>query len=409
MRRALHSNPLSGRGRKRAPVGRSPHQRRGAAMMFTAILMTVLLGFAALAVDLGRLYYVRAELQRTADAAALAAALGLPGDGVVDGDYSPRIPYAYAGAYDVALRNKTFGDGSHLSPQDVEFGWIEEPDDLSSPFIAGTVSDFNAVRVTTHRGVGYTDGPVPLTFGRIFGKEYSSVGATAVAILDDHFAGIRPPAIGRSVLTPFSIHRDWYQQQLDSGDDLFSYEDGVVKQVSDGISELWIFPDKKADGTSSDGRTSNDGAGNFGILNVGVPSVGVPPVEDQILNGITAEAFVREWGEPEIRFVGDNGGHVTYTATGTPGMKGGVEDAVEARVGDVVGFFIHDNVVDTGSNTEFRIVDIRFGRVCEVVLSGNPDTRRIVIEPVSYAGSDIITDSWAESSGGTVASVRLAR
>jgi Flp pilus assembly protein TadG len=35
--------------------------------------MTVLLGFAAMTIDVGMMYSIRAELQRTADAAALAA------------------------------------------------------------------------------------------------------------------------------------------------------------------------------------------------------------------------------------------------------------------------------------------------------------------------------------------------
>lgn len=42
-----------------------------------AILLVVLLGCAAFAIDIGHLYVARAELQRAADSAALAGASGL--------------------------------------------------------------------------------------------------------------------------------------------------------------------------------------------------------------------------------------------------------------------------------------------------------------------------------------------
>src|SRR5947209_2464207 len=48
--------------------------RKGNIVALTAVLMVVLMGFLALAVDVGYLYTVRDELQRSADAAAIAAA-----------------------------------------------------------------------------------------------------------------------------------------------------------------------------------------------------------------------------------------------------------------------------------------------------------------------------------------------
>ena len=48
-------------------------KRRGAAALWTAASMAVMLGFAALAIDTGRLYVVRSELQVAADAAATGA------------------------------------------------------------------------------------------------------------------------------------------------------------------------------------------------------------------------------------------------------------------------------------------------------------------------------------------------
>jgi Flp pilus assembly protein TadG len=49
----------------------------GAAAIVIAIVLTVVCGFAGLAVDIGHIVMVKAELQRTADAGALAGATGL--------------------------------------------------------------------------------------------------------------------------------------------------------------------------------------------------------------------------------------------------------------------------------------------------------------------------------------------
>ena len=53
---------------------------KGATLVFVAIAMVMLLGFAALAVDLGYLYVVRGELQNAADSGALAGAQVLYND-----------------------------------------------------------------------------------------------------------------------------------------------------------------------------------------------------------------------------------------------------------------------------------------------------------------------------------------
>ncbi len=53
------------------------HRQGGAVMIMFGLLLVVLFGFMALAIDLGRTYVVRTELQNAADAAALAGAKDL--------------------------------------------------------------------------------------------------------------------------------------------------------------------------------------------------------------------------------------------------------------------------------------------------------------------------------------------
>ena len=52
----------------------TPRKMRGAVVILFGLMLVVLLGFAGLAIDLGRFFIVRAELQNAMDACALAAA-----------------------------------------------------------------------------------------------------------------------------------------------------------------------------------------------------------------------------------------------------------------------------------------------------------------------------------------------
>jgi hypothetical protein len=59
---------------------RNPCRQSGAILVMTTFFIVLLLGFSALAIDLGRLYVLRTEMQNAADAAALAAAAELDGN-----------------------------------------------------------------------------------------------------------------------------------------------------------------------------------------------------------------------------------------------------------------------------------------------------------------------------------------
>jgi len=54
----------------------------GSVTILVALMMTVLMGFAALSVDIGMLYNQKREVQNAADAAALAGAMSLPNTGI---------------------------------------------------------------------------------------------------------------------------------------------------------------------------------------------------------------------------------------------------------------------------------------------------------------------------------------
>ena len=63
------------------PISRQRIHERGQTMIFVAISMVSLLAMAALAIDIVTLYVARSEIQRAADAAALAGAKAIADSG----------------------------------------------------------------------------------------------------------------------------------------------------------------------------------------------------------------------------------------------------------------------------------------------------------------------------------------
>jgi hypothetical protein len=93
-----------------------PHRQRGAVAIIVGLSLAVLVGFAGLALDGGRLYVNKTELQNAADACALAAAYELTG--------APAIPAAsFTQAHNagvlVATRNRVGFQGDTIDAQAV--------------------------------------------------------------------------------------------------------------------------------------------------------------------------------------------------------------------------------------------------------------------------------------------------
>jgi Flp pilus assembly protein TadG len=85
-------------------------RRRGAVAVQTAVMSALLIGCAALAVDVGMMYSARTELQRAADAAALAGVSGLFTDGKLIRDDASITAAVHGRAMQAALGNRVLID-----------------------------------------------------------------------------------------------------------------------------------------------------------------------------------------------------------------------------------------------------------------------------------------------------------
>lgn len=169
--------------------GRSP-RRRGHAILLVSVTLPVLLGMAALTVDVGYMYLARQELQTAADAGAMAAAWTLIDE---DGDIVSDISEAEAMTF--SALNSTGGT------VEVNFGWVADPFDPLSPFVPAAPGAANAIQVITGR-TSETANPLELFFAGIFGFTQTDISASAVSsyapvgALDGIPVALRVPGFG---------------------------------------------------------------------------------------------------------------------------------------------------------------------------------------------------------------------
>lgn len=154
-------------------------RRRAAVAVQVIVIIPVLLGFAAVSVDVGVMYNARSDMQQAVDSAALAAASVFA--------YAPEgqdpMAEATAAAQDFVDRNKVLGRTLTLeSGTDVIYGhaYYDEAANTYN-FVAGDTPP-NAVRVTLRQTEDSVNGSLPLYFAGIFGKTATDLTAASVAL-----------------------------------------------------------------------------------------------------------------------------------------------------------------------------------------------------------------------------------
>src|SRR5882672_5482218 len=149
-----------------ALCGRLGRDQRGSVMPLVGLCLTVILGFAALAIDLGQQSALHNQMAATADAAALAAASQLPSE-----------KKAVAKALEYAEKNMPAAEnGTVLTDEDIVFGtWYEG----RREFVAGGPFT-NAVQVTVRRSK-QNGNPAPTFFLQIFGQDHADIAAASLA------------------------------------------------------------------------------------------------------------------------------------------------------------------------------------------------------------------------------------
>ena len=147
------------------------HSRRGSYAILVALLLVVLLGFAALAIDMSYIRLARLQAQNAADAGAHAALTELRLTRDQDA--------ARSRAEQIVNLNAIAGDAAVIDPAaDVTFGgWDFEGHSFDPD------ADFvNAVEVVVRREADAPGGSVPLMLARIWGADAADVRSNGSSV-----------------------------------------------------------------------------------------------------------------------------------------------------------------------------------------------------------------------------------
>ena len=165
--------------------------KKGVTAVLTAILIVMLLGFAALAVDIGYGMVTKNELQNIADAASLAATrhLGTIYQGMTYEEQLAYVPDSgdetliKNAAIDVASQNKAGGLNSIVvRTEDIFIGKWDTTVSPASFSVPTPNLQPNAVRVIARRD-GLVNGSIATFFAKIFGMSDRAVTAQATAAM----------------------------------------------------------------------------------------------------------------------------------------------------------------------------------------------------------------------------------
>ena len=365
-------------------------QRRGAVLVLAALFMVVMLGMVAFAVDFGYLTMARTELQRSADAAAIAGCWELmdtspPG---TTANLTAEIALARQAASQYvasnSVCNSTVGVNSNSANQsggDIVIGNLNNPSLGSSALTFTNPNQYNAVQVHVSKSAS-SNGVVPLFFGRIFGMQGQAVSAQATAALLNNIGGFRVPADGSNLeILPFSLDQQTWDNMLNGGGtDAYKWDEATQTIVSgqDGVREINLYPQ----GTGS--------PGNRGTVDIGSSNNSTADIARQIVQGVNQSDLNKIGGELKL----DASGKLYLN--GDTGISAGIKDELASIKGKPRIIPIFSTVVGPGNNATYTIVKFAGVRILNVKLTGSMSGKNVIIQPAK-----IVTDGAIANTSGT--------
>jgi hypothetical protein len=358
--------------------------------LLSCLLMVVMVAFVAFAVDVGYLYVMRSQLQRAADAAAMAAAWELVDPaGPTGGSSAEQLSVSARDmAEEFAALNPVLAQAPELASDDVEVGYVENPLDPTSPLIATPAgSKPNAVRVRVQR-TSDQNGRAPLFFARVLGYDSAAAEGEATAALLCNIGGFKTPADGSNLgILPYALDIDTWNNliQNNTGTDGYRYDSATKSVVtgSDGILEVNLFPQ----GTGS--------PGNRGTVDIGGSNNSTSDICRQIREGISPDDMEELYDAGHTLEPDANG---ELTLNGDTGISAGTKDDLAGIIGQPRMIPLFSVVNGPGNNAEYTIVGWAGVRVMYVKLTGSMNSKKVMVQPCVYTSKGAIRSETATSS-----------
>jgi Flp pilus assembly protein TadG len=346
------------------------NRRRGAMLIFAAVLLPVFVAIVAFVIDLGRVTLVRAQLQRAADSAALAGA-GYTVDGVKP-LHSDEVNSGVVSAF-FGEKGTTEGRQLAVLSKDIRVGRLSSTTSPVSVVPLQPGQQANAVEVVIRRDAT-ANGKLALFFARIFGAESTTLVTKSIGFAEDGIRGFRMPnpGCGPCKLLPYTMKKTDWDAAMASGTDEFSVDEdsrSVVAGTGDGKREVKLFP-------GSAGSGSHVTPGNFGTIDIGSPNNSTADLARQILNGPNAADFAQM--PSNMIQLGSDG---TLLLNGDTGISAGVKDELASIIGQPRIIPLYDEVTGNGNNAKFRIVKWVGCTIVDVKLTGSLSSKFVKIQP----------------------------
>ena len=332
--------------------------------------MVVMMGVIALSLDLGSLMVARGKLQRSADAAAIAACWELLDEEAISGGAGNSVleTNARATALQYAALNQVLQQSPDLAQEDISLGFLSDPTDPTATLDTTGTNTHNAVWVRVRR-TAVQNGSVQFFFARILGFDEGATEAEAMAAITSSFNGFQIPGDGGNLgILPFALDIDtWNDRQAGIGTDDWTWDEelGAVQSGFDGILEVNLYPQ----GTGS--------PGNRGTVDIGSNNNSTNDIARQITDGISPSDMEHHNGSLEF----DENGE--FSLNGDTGISAGVKDELQSIIGEprIVPLFTEVN--GPGNNAQYTIVAFVGIRILEVKLTGSQSSKRVIIQPAT--------------------------
>ncbi|MEZ5942311.1 MAG: TadG family pilus assembly protein [Planctomycetaceae bacterium] len=359
-------------------------ERDGSGLVLGAASMVMLFAFTAFAVDIGYITLTKAELQKTADAAAMAATIEMYEGWGAGATLTTAQTEAAArqAAVDVAALNRAGGHAStYVDPaRDVRLGNAQWDATAQEWIYNWGVAPYNIVEVTVRRdqtGSALGDEPLDLFFAPIIGNDHASLTAVAVAGIKPGVGVRKIPGLNVGVL-PIALDVYTWDAVMaaENYNDNFTYNDEnrTVTTGGDNIREINIYPE----------GSPNLPPGNRGTVDFGLNNNSTADISRQIRYGLN-EADMEALGG-ELRF-----DMLPMEVNGDTGISAGIKDDLEYIKGQPRLLPLFDTVSGPGNNAYYNIVRFVPVRIVYVKLTGKPAGKKVLVQPCPYTDPTVIS------------------
>jgi hypothetical protein len=407
------------------------HQRTGAVAILAAIMMVMLMGMVALAIDLGYIILTKTSMQAATDAACLSGGTELiEGMGInpIPAEFVSVSAATIAKQY-AALHPNGDIDTSYIDPdRDVRFGYAvyqkssgewQRYWETQIPGVGG----YNMIGVTLRRHISQSpngDGPLPLIFAPVLGRFVSRLETTATAVImpangsrigigDDSTSDILPFVVRKTLWQKYRRAQSYYEvhglpndplqirEIIDNdtnnyrdsdptGEPLFGHwvqlnnREPIFKQ---DFADLWSCEcqcDEKNSLTTfgPDGYLEIDifprddyTSGNFGTVDIGAGSNSTDDIARQILHGVN---------EKDLSYLPNETLSLPVTLEGDTGVSAGIKDELASIYGQCRAMLLFSHLERPGNNAIFDVVDMAGIRVMHVEMTGALDFKHLAVQ-----------------------------